>query len=131
MCCFLDMKELIIGATTASTKTNETIDLKTCMAQGLQMCHFLCVFLDFSSLLFRSRAGTDIPPTPQSPFSMAAKSQRITESGDYIAIHSYYPRGRKHEPFRAAANISSRSHSPPPPHPSLVIWAVLPRSIDH
>lgn len=36
---------------------------------------------------------------------MAAKSQHITESGDYIAIHSYYPRGRKHEPFRAAQAI--------------------------
>lgn len=38
---------------------------------------------------------------------MAAKSQRITESGDYIAIHSYYPRGRKHEPFRAAATAAA------------------------
>lgn len=67
----------------------------------------VCIFLDFASLLFRNRTGTDIPPTPQSPRSMAAKSQHITESGDYIAIHSYYPRGRKHEPFRAAATAAA------------------------
>lgn len=67
----------------------------------------VCIFLDFSSLLFRNRTGTDIPPNPQSPRSIAAKSQHITESGDYIAIHSYYPRGRKHEPFRAAATAAA------------------------
>ncbi|TNN84140.1 hypothetical protein EYF80_005467 [Liparis tanakae] len=37
------------------------------------------------------------PPSPP------AKSQHITKSDDYTAIHSYYPRGGKHEPFQAAA----------------------------
>lgn len=47
--------------------------------------------------------GSPISLQPPSHHSTAAKSQHITKSDDYIAIHSYYPRGGKHELFRAAA----------------------------
>lgn len=56
---------------------------------------------------------------------MASKSQHITESGDYIAIHSYYPRERKHEPFRAAAAAAAVHPPHRRCHPSISLLSGL------
>lgn len=67
----------------------------------LTSCIFLWVF--FNQTTVQVCAGSLISLQPPPHHSTAAKSQHITKSDDYIAIHSYYPRGGKHEPFQAAA----------------------------
>lgn len=61
--------------------------------------------IQLTACIYQVQVCTDSPISlrPPSHHSTAAKSQHITKSDDYIAIHSYYPGGGKHERFRAAA----------------------------
>lgn len=70
---------------------------------------FFGLFQSFVQKLFWHRHPTN---PPSLPVAWLPSPSNITESGDYIAIHSYYPRGRKHEPFRAAEAIHRRLNLP-------------------
>lgn len=63
-------------------------------------CFFLWV--SFNLTMVQICTGSIISLQPPSYHCTAAKSQHITKSVDYIAIHSYYPRGGNHEPFQTA-----------------------------
>lgn len=69
----------------------------------LTSCIFLWLFFFFKLTIVQVSTGSLIFLQPPPHHNTAAKSQHITKSDDYIAIHSYYPRGGKHEPFQTAA----------------------------
>ncbi len=83
------------------------------------------ILLYFSLTMVLICTGSLISVQPPPHHSTAAKSPHITKSDDYTEIHSYYPRGGKHEPFQAAAAL----HSPPPSRIPLLPGLFFPETL--